>query len=179
MIFGKTDQQRRDKLKQWRTRFAFIPCQLWDGRWIWLRSYVVRVSKSDHYGGPGVYVHGPFAQRFLSIPKQRKPGPPPKLPKATSVISQQKRPATPRKPETDFEIVSPEEQTATDRAVVDAIRRSLTGEELDQSLWQQKADPAAQAHAHGMNAARHRKRLRILAIGAGLAIAAALLWRVL
>jgi hypothetical protein len=38
MIFGRTN----DELKLWRRRYALLPVQLRDGRWIWLQHFSTR-----------------------------------------------------------------------------------------------------------------------------------------
>lgn len=67
MIFGPSIEERRERNETWTRRFAWFPMKMYDGRFIWLEHYLVRVSKSDPYGGPGVKLRT-TTQRFRDVP---------------------------------------------------------------------------------------------------------------
>lgn len=76
MIIGKTHHERHIAAEIWTRKFAFLPVQLADGRWIWRETYWQRHSNSDPTGGPGVSLF-PWTQRVAEIPPKRDYGPPP------------------------------------------------------------------------------------------------------
>lgn len=83
MILGKTLEESRAQSRQWKTRFARLPVQLSDGRWLWWGWFVERVSTIPPGDGPGRYM-GPVVQRFLDIPPTETRGhvvPTPTVPK--------------------------------------------------------------------------------------------------
>ena len=78
MIWGRSHQQRTDAFRErikakeslgWHLKFAWVPTQLDDGRWVWLQSYERRYRWSSSYfeSGWAVFrrmpVYGAFGER--------------------------------------------------------------------------------------------------------------------
>lgn len=80
MIWGETTEQAAQRRESWQRAFAWIPVQLWDGRWCWWCYYWVRTSRLSPNGDPGVFL-SEQVQRLLEIPEvpaKRDQPPPPK-----------------------------------------------------------------------------------------------------
>ena len=65
---------------RWSRRFAYLPAQMSDGRWIWWQTYFTRTSRQPINGGPGILIR-PTIQKVARIPEPRSiplPRPPKK-----------------------------------------------------------------------------------------------------
>lgn len=54
---GETEDQRWDRLLEWRYGFAWVPLKMDDGTWVWFESYEkreVQMCAPNHYRG-GTY----------------------------------------------------------------------------------------------------------------------------
>ena len=65
---------------RWSQRFAYLPAQMSDGRWIWWQTYFTRTSRHPINGGPGILIR-PAIQKVARIPEPKSiplPRPPKK-----------------------------------------------------------------------------------------------------